>query len=317
MEKSALCGKSIRFFLLNLQNDYKMKRGVFHKIVRGVKMKALKLIREYLIITIGVFIASAAVFFFLVPSHLSIGSVSGLGMILQTFIPLPLSVITFVLNVILLLLGFFLIGRDFGIKTVYTSLFVPVFIGVFEKIYPDFQSVMGDPFLDMICYLFVLAIGQTILFNCNASSGGLDIVGKIINKYFRVELGSAIAMAGMCVALASFFTSDAKTVALSILGTYLSGIVLDHFIFGFNLKRRVCILSKKEQEITDFILHQLHSGATIYEATGAYDNKMRREVITIVNKTEYSRLMNYISKTDPDAFVTVYAVNEVIYKPKV
>lgn len=280
-------------------------------------MKALKLIREYLIITIGVFIASAAVFFFLVPSHLSIGSVSGLGMILQTFIPLPLSVITFVLNVILLLLGFFLIGRDFGIKTVYTSLFVPVFIGVFEKIYPDFQSVMGDPFLDMVCYLFVLAIGQTILFNCNASSGGLDIVGKIINKYFRVELGSAIAMAGMCVALASVFTSDAKTVALSILGTYLSGIVLDHFIFGFNLKRRVCVLSKKEQEITDFILHQLHSGATIYEATGAYDNKIRREVITIVNKTEYSRLMNFISKTDPDAFVTVYAVNEVIYKPKV
>ncbi len=280
-------------------------------------MKALKLIREYLIITIGVFIASAAVFFFLVPSHLSIGSVSGLGMILQTFIPLPLSVITFVLNVILLLLGFFLIGRDFGIKTVYTSLFVPVFIGVFEKIYPDFQSIMGDPFLDMICYLFVLAIGQTILFNCNASSGGLDIVGKIINKFFRVELGSAIAMAGMCVALASIFTSDAKTVALSILGTYLSGIVLDHFIFGFNLKRRVCVLSKKEQEITDFILHQLHSGATIYEATGAYDNKIRREVITIVNKTEYSRLMNFISRTDPDAFVTVYAVNEVIYKPKV
>lgn len=281
------------------------------------KMKALKFIREYLIITIGVFIASAAVFFFLVPSHLSIGSVSGLGMILQTFIPLPLSVITFVLNVILLLLGFFLIGRDFGIKTVYTSLFVPVFLGVFEKIYPDFQSIMGDPFLDMICYLFVLAIGQTILFNCNASSGGLDIVGKIINKYFRVELGSAIAMAGMCVALASIFTSDAKTVALSILGTYLSGIVLDHFIFGFNLKRRVCILSKKEQEITDFILHQLHSGATIYEAMGAYDNKIRREVITIVNKTEYSRLMNFISRTDPDAFVTVYAVNEVIYKPKV
>lgn len=281
------------------------------------KMKALKFIREYLIITIGVFIASAAVFFFLVPSHLSIGSVSGLGMIFQTFIPLPLSVITFVLNVILLLLGFFLIGRDFGIKTVYTSLFVPVFLGVFEKIYPDFQSIMGDPFLDMICYLFVLAIGQTILFNCNASSGGLDIVGKIINKYFRVELGSAIAMAGMCVALASIFTSDAKTVALSILGTYLSGIVLDHFIFGFNLKRRVCILSKKEQEITDFILHQLHSGATIYEAMGAYDNKIRREVITIVNKTEYSRLMNFISRTDPDAFVTVYAVNEVIYKPKV
>lgn len=280
-------------------------------------MKALKVIKEFLIITIGVMIASAAVFFFLVPSHLSIGSVSGLGIILQSFIPLPLSTITFILNAILLVLGFLVIGRDFGIKTVYTSLFLPVFIGVFEKIYPNAQSIMGDPFLDMICYLFVLSIGQTILFNCNASSGGLDIVGKIINKFFRVELGSAIAMSGMCVAVASIFTSDLKTVVLSILGTYLSGIILDHFIFGFNLKRRVCIISKKEQEVEDFILHQLHSGATIYEATGAYDNKIRREIITIVNKSEYSRLMNYISKTDPDAFVTVYAVNEIIYKPKV
>ena len=139
----------------------------------------------------------------------------------------------------------------------------------------------------------------------------------MINKFFRVELGKAIAMCGMCVALLSIFVSDQKAVILSILGTYLSGIILDHFIFGFNLKRRVCIISEKEEEIKKFILENLHSGATIYYAYGAYQNQERKEIVTIVNKNEYSQLMNFLAKTDKDAFVTVYAVNEVLYKPKV
>ncbi|MBQ7795579.1 MAG: YitT family protein [Lachnospiraceae bacterium] len=280
-------------------------------------MKVLNVIKDYLVITFGIFIAAVAVYFFLVPSGVTVGSASGFGVVLSNFIPLPLSTITFIINVVLLVVGFILIGKDFGIKTVYSSLSLSVFLGIFEIIFPNQQAIMGDQFVDMVCYLFVIAIGQAILFKCNASSGGLDIVGKIINKFFRVELGKAISMAGICVALMSAFTSDAKSVVLSLLGTYLSGIVLDHFIFGLNIKRRVCIISKKENEIKEFILHQLHSGATIYEAIGAYDNKSRREIIAIVDKNEYSKLMNFIVKTDPDAFLTVYNVNEVIYKPKV
>lgn len=280
-------------------------------------MKAVNVIKDYLMITLGIFIAAAAVYFFLVPSGVTVGSASGLGVIIAHFIPLPLSTITFIINLVLLIIGFILIGRDFGIKTVYSSLSLSGFIAIFEVIFPNQQAIMGDQFVDMICYLFVIAVGQAILFKCNASSGGLDIVGKIINKFFRIELGQAISMAGICVALMSAFTSDVKSVVLSVLGTYLSGIILDHFIFGFNIKKRVCILSKKEDEIKEFILHQLHSGATIYEAIGAYDNAKRREIIAIVDKNEYSKLMNYISKTDPDAFLTVYNVNEVIYKPKV
>lgn len=280
-------------------------------------MKVVDIVKDYLVITFGIFIASVAVYFFLVPSGVTVGSASGFGVVLSHFIPLPLSTITFIINVVLLVVGFIFIGKDFGIKTVYSSLSLSVFIGIFEIIFPNQQAIMGDQFVDMICYLFILAVGQAILFKCNASSGGLDIVGKIINKFFRIELGQAISMAGICVALMSAFTSDAKSVVLSLLGTYLSGIILDHFIFGFNIKRRVCILSKKEDEIKEFILHQLHSGATIYEAIGAYDSKVRREIIAIVDKNEYSKLMNFISKTDPDAFLTVYNVNEVIYKPKV
>lgn len=280
-------------------------------------MKVLSVLKEYLMITIGLIIAAVGIYFFLVPSGVTVGSISGLGLVLEKIFPFKLSTITFVLNAALLIVGFIFIGRDFGVKTVYTSLMLPVFLGILEAVYPIHGSIMGEPFVDMICYLFTVSVGQTIMFNCNASSGGLDIIGKIINKFFHVELGKAISMAGMCVAISSVLVSDLRSVVLSVLGTYLSGIILDHFIFGFNIKKRVCFISKKEEEIVQFILNDLHSGATYYQATGAYDMRTRREVITILTKNEYSKLMNFIAKTDPDAFVTVYTVNEVLYKPKV
>lgn len=279
-------------------------------------MNPKKILSEWFIITFGTVIAASAVFFFLIPSHLAVGSISGLAIILANFIPLKISAITMGLNVALLVVGLILIGRDFGIKTIYTSVLMPVVLAVLEILFPDMQSIMGDVFLDMLLYIFTVSIGLAILFNRNASSGGLDIIAKLLNKYLRMDLGKAMSLAGICTALTAALVYDAKTVLLSILGTYLNGIVLDHFIFGFNIKRRVCILSNKEADIEAFILHTLHSGATIYEPVGAYDHQIRREIITIVDKNEYIQLMNYISKTDPSAFVTVYNVNEVFYRPK-
>ena len=279
-------------------------------------MKTKESIKEMFLITAGTAIVAAAVFFFLIPSHLAVGSISGLAIVLGNFIPLKISVITFVLNLVLLILGFLFIGKEFGGKTVYTSILLPVLLGVFEAVFPNNQSMTGDPFLDMLYYIFVVSIGLAVLFNQNASSGGLDIVAKFLNKYLRMELGKAMALPGMCVALSAALVYDKKIVVLSVLGTYLNGVVLDHFIFGFNLKKRVCIISEKEEEIRNFILHNLRSGATIYEAIGAYDNRPRREIITIVDKNEYALLMKYVLKTDKDAFVTVYTVNEIIYRPK-
>ena len=279
-------------------------------------MKKWEVIREFTMITAATIIVAPAVFFFLIPSHVSVGSISGLAIVLGNFIPLNISAITLVLNILLLILGFLFIGREFGAKTVYTSLLLPVILGVFELIFPNNQSITNDAFLDMLCYIFVVSIGLAMLFNRNASSGGLDIAAKFLNKYFHMDLGKAMSLAGMCVALSSALVYDKKIVVLSVLGTYLNGIVLDHFIFGFNLKKRVCIISKHEEEIRDFILNQLHSGATIYEAIGAYDHQPKKEIITIVDKNEYALLMSYIMKTDKNAFVTVYTVNEIIYRPK-
>ena len=279
-------------------------------------MKKSNFMKEFIVITFATLIVSAAVFFFLIPSQVSVGSISGLAMILGNIIPLHISIITFILNGLLLIIGFLLIGKEFGAKTVYTSLLLPLFLRIFEIWFPDFSSINGDPFLDMVCYIFVVSIGLAILFRENASSGGLDIVAKLLNKYFRMDMGKAMALPGMCVALSSILFYDKKLVVLSLLGTYLNGLVLDNFIFGLNLKKRVCIISEKEAEIRSFILNRLHSGATIYEGRGAYDGQPKTEIITIVDKNEYALLMSYLLKTDPSAFVTVYTVSEVIYRPK-
>ena len=273
--------------------------------------------RETVILTVAVAIIAAAVYFFLVPSHTSVSSISGLGIVLSNFVPLPLSVITMFLNVVLLIIGFFTCGREFGVKTVYTSVMLPLFLGFFELVFPDFGSMTDSQELDVLCYILVVSIGLSILFNRNASSGGLDIVAKIMNKYLHIELGRAMSLSGMCVALSAALAYDKKTVVLSILGTYFNGIILDHFIFDNNKKRRVCIITRKEEELRRFIVEDLHSGATIYEATGAYNFDKHNEIITIVDKSEYQKLMNFINKEDPRAFITVYNVSDMRYQPKV
>ena len=284
--------------MMNLKTDYK------------------SIIKETSILTVAVAIIAAAVYFFLVPSHASVSSISGLGIVLSNFIPLPLSAITMILNVVLLIIGFFTCGREFGVKTVYTSVMLPLFLGVFERIFPDFGSMTNSQELDVLCYILVVSVGLSILFNRNASSGGLDIVAKIMNKYLHMDLGKAMSLSGMCVALSAALVYDKKTVVLSVLGTYFNGLVLDHFIFDHNIKRRVCIITKKEEELRQFIIHDLHSGATIYESIGAYNMEKRNEIITIVDKGEYQKLMNYMNREDPKAFITVYTVSDMRYQPK-
>ena len=273
-------------------------------------------IRELVIMTAAVAIVAAAVYFFLVPSHASVSSISGLGIVLSNFVPIPLSAITMILNVVLLIIGFLTCGKEFGAKTVYTSIMLPVFLGLFEKIFPGFTSMTDSQELDVLCYILVVSIGLSILFNRNASSGGLDIVAKIMNKYLHMDLGKAMSLSGMCVALSAALAYDKKTVVLSVLGTYFNGIILDRFIFDNNVKRRVCIITEREEELRQFIIHDLHSGATIYESIGAYNMQKRNEIITIVDRSEYQKLMAYINRLDSKAFITVYTVSDMRYQPK-
>lgn len=275
-----------------------------------------KIIKEYGIITVGTAIIAAAVFFFMLPSHVTVGSASALAMVIGNFLPLPVSAITLVLNVFLLLIGFLLIGREFGAKTVYASILMPLIMRVFEIIFPDFVSITNEPMLDVLAYILVVGSGLALLFSVNASSGGLDIVAKIMNKYLHIELGRAMSLSGMLVALSSALCFDKATVVLSVIGTFFGGMIVDHFIFGLNLKRRVCIVSPRHDEIIRYILYEIHSGATLYEGIGAYTGEKRMEIIAILDKQEYRMLMEFMKKTDPTAFMTVYSVNDIRYQPK-
>lgn len=273
-------------------------------------------VREYILITFGALLTSTSIYFFMIPSQAAVGSVSALAMVLNNFIPFPISTISLAINVVLLILGFFLIGPEFGAKTIYTSVLIPIGLGFWENVCPDFTSFTGDPLLDVMCYILIVSLAMALLFSLNASSGGLDIVAKILSKYLRIGLGTAIIISGMAVALSTVFCYEPKVVVLSVLATYFSGLILDRFIFGLNIKRRVCIISQKTDEIVNFLLYQLHSGATLYESIGAYDHTARMEIVAIVDKHEYRLLMDYLRQTDPKAFVTVIAVGEVRYVPK-
>ena len=253
---------------------------------------------------------------FLIPSQAAIGSVSGLVNVLKELVPLPFSVISMALNLALLLLGFLLFGPVFGAKTVYTTIVMPLFLALFEWLFPNWQSMTGSAELDVICHLLIASLGQSILFNRNASSGGLDIVAKIPNKYFHLDLGTSLALCGACVALSSAFVYDSKVVVLSLLGTYCNGKLVDAFIFSQNLKRKVCIITRHEEEVLDYLLKDLDCGATVYTATGAYTGQQFREIAAIVDKSKYQKLMSFMAQTDRDAFVTVYTVSDMRSRPK-
>ena len=273
-------------------------------------MKAM--VKEYSIVTIGTLIVASGVFFFMLPSNVVAGSLTGLVMVLTNFVPIKISVLTFILNAFLLIIGFIFIGKEFGGKTVYASVLLPIFLAIFEFAFPNNQSLTNDVLLDTICYLLVVSVGIALLFRVNASSGGLDIVAKILNKYAHIELGKAMSIAGMVTAFSSILVYDKKTLVMSILATYANGIILDNFIDGYNRRKRVCILSSNYEQIQDFITNELKRGVTLYQAIGGYKKEEKTEIVTILTRSEYGALLNYLHSIDKSAFVTVSTVNEVV-----
>lgn len=278
---------------------------------KGRVMKK-SVISEFVYITFAMFIITFAVYFFLVPSGIVVGSISGLSMVINKLINLPISIITFVLNMSLLVIGFLFIGKEFGAKTVYTSLLMPLFLGLFEILCPLEGSLTNNSVYDLVAYTLIIAFGQAMLFNVNASSGGLDIVGKIVSKYTHMEIGKALTLCGIITASTSILVYDVSTLIVSLIGTYANGQAIDYFIDGFNKRKKICILSEDYEEIMRFIMEDMQRGATLYTAMGGFDKKERIEIQTIMTTSEYKKLLDYLHKSDFKAFVTVSTINEVI-----
>ncbi len=273
-----------------------------------------RVVKEGLLITFAMLIVSAAVYFFMVPSKIVVGSVSGLAMVLAELLHMQMSTITFILNVVLLLAGFIFIGKEFGAKTIYTSLLLPIFLWIFEHLVPVSESLTGNSVYDLVSYILIIALGQAILFNANASSGGLDVVAKIISKYTHADIGKAVTIGGLITAVTSIFVYDIGTLIVSVLGTYANGIAVDYFIDGFNKRKKICILSEEYEEIQKYIMQELGRGTTLYTARGGYDGKEKTELVAIMTPNEYKQLLNYLHQSEFQAFVTVYNVSQVIGK---
>lgn len=276
-----------------------------------MKQSTKSIIRDYCLIVIGSLLVAVAVHFFMAPSNIVLGSVTGLAVILINFIPVSLSVMTLMLNIFFLIIGFLFFGKEFGLKTVCSAILQPIFLFIFEQALPNFSSLTNDMVLDTLCCVIIIGIGIVMLFNANASSGGLDVLAKVLNKYFHLDVGKGVALLGIVTVLCSIFVYDSKTVVIGILGTYFSGLVIDSYISNSSQKKQVCILTDKEDELTDYINRVLNRGATLYNAQGAYGRQERRAVVSILTNTEYGQLMEHIHKAHPEAFVSVSTINEI------
>ena len=283
----------------------------------------LKFWKELLIMTVGMFIAAAAVYYFLVPGKLVVGSISGLsivvsGLLANVGIAVKVSTVVLCINGLLLVLAYFLIGKEFGAKTCYTALILGPMMDLWEKICPYERliepgtvSVMGDLWFDLICFVLVLSLSQTIMFRINASTGGLDILAKIVNKYFHFDIGLSVTVAGVLICCTAFFVNPFRLVIIGLIGTWINGLIVDYFTMSLNKRKRVCIISDRHEEIRDYIVHQIVRGCSLYEVTGGYTGDKRMEIQSLLTQDEFAALMKFIRDNEIPAFITAGNVSEV------
>ena len=296
---------------MNLKEDVIQPLGTF------------KFWKELVIMTVAMFIAAAAVYYFLLPSNLVIGSITGLSMVIASLfsaagIPVKVSVVIVLINALLLVLAWLLIGAEFGAKTVYTALILGPFVDIWEKILPyqtlldpGQTSVMGDPWFDLLCFVLVLSASQTILFDINASTGGLDILAKIVNKYLHFDIGTSVSVAGALICCTAFTVNPFRLVVIGLIGTWINGLALDYFTAGLNRRKRVCIISSRHEEIRKYIIEDLQRGCSLYEVTGGYNGHKNVEIQSLLTQNEFADLMSYLKQNDIHGFITAGNVSEI------
>jgi len=276
------------------------------------KMTNKKIIKEYLFTALGTLIVVIGIYFFMVPQNLASGGVSGLSIVLTHYIPLPISLVSLIINTILLIIGFIFIGKEFGGKTIFSVILFSTYMKIMESFFPLSGPVTDEILVNLICGVILAAMGLSIVFNQNASTGGTDILAKIFNKYFNLDIGTGLLAADVVVVGSSILTFGFSTGILGALGWFLNGIVVNYFIDGLNIKREVVIISKNSKEIKNYIFAKLDRGVTIYKAEGGYTNEPTDIVVTVLAKNEYFTLKKKLKELDPDVFVLVRSVHEVL-----
>lgn len=285
-------------------------------------LQTWKFWKELFIMTAGMAVSALAVNYFLVPSKLIIGSISGLSIVISGIfeligMPVKVSTVIVIINAILLILAYLLIDKEFGLKTVYTAMILGPLMDLWEKILPaselitDGTSVMGDIWLDLCCFVLLLSASQAILFHINASTGGLDILAKIVNKYLHFDIGASISVAGAIICCTAFAINPFRMVVVGLIGTWINGIVVDYFTASINKRKRVCIISSSHEILRKYIIEDLNRGCSLYKLTGGYSGKENTEIQALLTQDEFSSLMDFMKKNDIHGFITAGNVSEI------
>lgn len=286
-------------------------------------LKTWKFWKELFIMTAGMTIAAAAVYYFLMPSKLVVGSITGLSIVIGKLlniagIGIKVSQVIVIINAILLVLAWILIGKEFGAKTVYTALILGPLVDFWEKVLPidrllepGQMSLMNDPWFDLLCFVLILSASQTILFHINASTGGLDILAKIVNKYLHIDIGTSVSVAGAIICCTAFAINPFRLVVIGLIGTWINGLALDYFTAGLNRRKRVCIISSQYERLRKYIIEDLERGCSLYNVTGGYNGHQNVEIQSLLTQDEFANLMDYMKSNDIHGFITAGNVSEI------
>lgn len=286
-------------------------------------LRTWKFWKELVIMTLGMLVGAAAVYYFLIPSKLIIGSISGLSIVLSELflkigITIKVSWIVTAINAILLVMAWFLIGHEFGAKTVYTALILGPLMDFWEAVLPyekmgivPGESLMGDPWLDLLCFILMLSISQAILFRINASTGGLDILAKMVNKYFHFDIGMSVTIAGAIICCTALAINPVRMVIIGLIGTWLNGLTVDYFTASLNRRKRVCIVTDDWDKVREYVVVKLKRGCSIYDLEGGYSGEKHREIQTLLTQDEFADLLNFMKTNKINSFTTAGNVSEI------
>lgn len=268
--------------------------------------------KRFFMINIGLLIISFGLYFFLMPSNLATGGATGLAIVLNHLIPnIPMGVILGIINVFLFILAFAILGKDFGGYTLYVSLCLSLILTLLEAIIPMTQPLTDDLFINLVFGVMIIGVGMGIIFNQNASTGGTDIIAKIINKYTHIDMGKSLLMSDFLISLFAGLVFGPRLGMYALLGTVINSLIIDKMIAGFNVKINMVIISNELDSINRYIHDEIVRGTTIYHATGGYSNTDKRIINTIVSRREYIKIRDFVRLADSKAFVSISYVSEV------
>lgn len=272
-----------------------------------------KNLRSFLFILFGGLLVAIGTYFFLAPNHIAAGGVSGAAIILNSIFPMaPIGALMMGMEIILFITGIIVIGPVFGGRTIFCSFSISGMVLILEKIFPNIKPLGSDVLVQLIFGILICGLGMGVVFNQNASTGGTDIVAKIINKYFKISIGKSLLAADITITIAATAVFGVDKGLYAILGVIITATVIDKVIASLNTYKQVAIISSESKEIRNYIVDELERSATIYYAKGAYHNNEKEVITTIVDRKQFLKLKDYIKDVDTRAFITVNEVNEVL-----